>query len=189
MTTPVPGYGTWYNLVFIGLLALAFVGFLLFKKVRDRQDMIWGSLFMLGAYFAACYGWSVQFFYWLAPFILICLPLWVTLSFKVLAWVEYPLFYGLYLARTQPDMVTSILGIPVAWTASLASVGIPGFWAVIVTRTVLILTLGVIAWKKIPVQVWQPIAGLAGALVSGLTSKTNTVLKRQEEQRDGNCDP
>jgi hypothetical protein len=158
MTTSVPGSTPWYSLLSIMLLALALLGFLLFKTVRSEKDMLWGSLYAVGAYFVVFYGWSVQFLYWLAPFLLLLFPLAVTIVFKIIGWLEYPVLYGLYLARVAPDLVASVVGMPASWTELLSVVGSGGFWSVIMLRTALILGLSVIAWNKLPIQFWDPIS-------------------------------
>lgn len=160
MTTPVPGYDNWYSTLSLVLLAVALMGFLFLKRVRTENDMLWGSLCVIGIYFTFFYGWSGQFFFWLAPFLLAVFPLAVTASLKIVGWLIFPFFYSLYLARVAPDLVVSAVGMPASWTASLSSAGAAGYWSLIILRTVFILVLSVIAWKKLPVQLWNPVSRL-----------------------------
>lgn len=156
MTSPVPAYSPWYNELFLGLLFVALAGFLLLKRIRSKTDLLWGSFYGLCAYFALFYGWSVQFYYWLAPFMLTSLPLGVPVFMKIAALLEYPLFYGLYLARKAPDLVTSTAGLPVSWTAALSQAAPFGYWFLVSLRTALILGLAILAWRTLATRLWEP---------------------------------
>lgn len=157
MTTPVPSYDPWYNILFITLLACTLVVFLLAKRVRTEVDLLWGCLFTLAVYFILFYGWSGQFFFWLAPFLLASFPLLLAVCMRLVGLLEYPVFYGLYLARVAPDLVTAAPGLSVSLTSVLAFVGVPGYWSLIILRTMLILAFSVIAWRKLVTQVWRKV--------------------------------
>ena len=156
MTTPVPSYNSWYNSVFLGLVVVAVLGFLLFKRVRTKEDFLWGSLYGIGTYFICFYGWSNNFFFWVAPFLLFCFPLIVSVSFRIICMLEYPLFYGLYLAKVAPELVTSVSGLTATMTSSAAIVGVPGYWSIIVIRTAVMLAFVGIAWRKLSSHLYIP---------------------------------
>ncbi len=156
MTTPVPSYNTWYNFLFVVLLGCALVGFLLFKQVRTKQELLWGSLFGLAMYFLFFYGWSPQFYFWLVPFLLACLPLSISIIFRVVGLLEYPLAYAVYLSRDFPKISTAAPGLTVSFTSFLAPTGPYAFWSLVVVRTLLVAAIGVVAWRKLPTVVWQP---------------------------------
>jgi len=189
MTTPVPGYNPWYNTLFLVLMIVAIGGFLLFKRIRNERDLLWGGLYAIGMYFALFYGWSTQFFFWLAPFMLATLPLGITIVFKIIGWLEYPLFYGLYLARIAPDLASSIIGMPVSWTSNLASAGPAGFWTMVLLRTFFIFGLNVVAWRKLPVREWRILArwrDFQSTLQANMPNFTHPLLRVMNDRRKEN---
>jgi len=110
MTNIVPASASWYNLVFMVLIAVLVSVFLLTRRVVTPMDLLWGCLCLLTGYFIAFYGWSAQFYFWLAPFLLGCFPMIVSVAMRILTLLEYPVFYGLYLAQIAPDLVPVVLG-------------------------------------------------------------------------------
>ncbi|MEL7563173.1 hypothetical protein [Dehalogenimonas sp. 4OHTPN] len=151
MTMIVPDYSHWYSLVFVILMAVIMGGFIYSKNIRTENQFIWGLLFALGGYFTVFYGWSANFFYWLIPFLLILLPIWFSVSFKLLVLLEYPFLYGLYLVHIAPDLVSSVSGLPSSVTMALAPLGI-GFWIIIVIKTAILAWLSMLAWKTLPTK-------------------------------------
>ena len=154
MTTTVGGSASWYNLVFLGILAMVVAGFLLKKRVSTQSDLMWGCVCLLSGYFAIFYGWSAQFYFWLVPFLLACFPILVTLSMRIVTLLEYPFFYGLYLARVAPDLVTATAGLTVGQTAALAHIGPAGYWSIIILRSVLLVLFAAVAWRKLSGGFW-----------------------------------
>ncbi len=179
MTTPVSGYHTWYNALFIVLLAAVIIGFLLLKRVRSKQEMLLGVSCLLGAYFAFFYGWSFQFIFWLLPFLMISFPLAISITMRLLTLLEYPFFYAIYLTRVAPDLVSAAPGLTVAMTAALSPMGAAGYWSLVIIRTLLILAFAVIAWRRLPTQVWDPVFKLGGLL----SMKQKIQLVPQEKKR------
>jgi len=154
MTTPVPDYSSWYNWLSLALLVITVIVFILFKRVSTKEDLLLGVTGMLGIFFAFFYGWSPQFVFWLIPFLMVSFPLAVSIGLRLVVLLEYPFFYALYLARISPDLVTAAPGLTISMTSALAPFGVPAYWSIIIFRTVFILTLGLIAWKKLPTLFW-----------------------------------
>jgi hypothetical protein len=154
MTTIVPATSQWYNMVFFLLFAALVGAFVLLRRIDNKEEFLWGYLVLLLGYFVAFYGWSAQFVYWLLPLLLICFPIVAGLGVRVLTLIEYPFFYGLYLARVAPDLVTAAAGLTQAQTQALAVIGPPGFWTIILLRTALFIALAVIAWFRLPGHIW-----------------------------------
>jgi hypothetical protein len=154
MTNIVPTSTSWYNLVFMVLIAVLISAFLLTRRVVTPVDLLWSCLCLLTGYFVAFYGWSAQFYFWLVPFLLGCFPMIVSVAMRILTLLEYPVFYGLYLARIAPDLVPVVLGLTANQTNALAVAGPPGYWGSIVLRTMIFILFGVIAWRKLPGHFW-----------------------------------
>ena len=173
MTTPVPSLPTWYNYLFMTLLAIAMLAFLLIKPAQTKIQFLWGSLFALGIYFALFYGWSVQFLFWLAPFLILLFPIAVPVTLSILTVIEYQLFYGLYLARIAPEIASSVVGMPVSWTAALAPAGPFAYWSIILVRTIFIFVLSVFAWKALPNRLWLPIKAPAPVIMENTDHLVN----------------
>ncbi|MEN8614426.1 hypothetical protein ABFB09_03950 [Dehalogenimonas sp. THU2] len=149
MTTPVPDYNHWYSMVFMLFLSTAIGAFMLFKKIQTEKEFIWGCLFCLSIYFAVFYGWSPNFFFWIAPFLLILFPIVIPVAFRLVILLEYPLFYGLHLAYTSPDLVSSVSGLPASVTSTLSPLGM-GFWFIIIIKTAILLFFSVRSWRELP---------------------------------------
>lgn len=158
MTTPVPDFKSWYNLVFMLTLSVSAIVFLILKRIPGREDFLRGGLLALCIYFTLFYGWSIQFYLWFAPFLLAFFPLRIAFVLRILIILEYPLFYGLYLAHIAPDIVTSVAGMPTSMTAIMSRIGVPGFWLLVFTRTAFLLTLAIIVWRKLPSHIWNPVS-------------------------------
>jgi hypothetical protein len=155
MTTPVPDYNPWYNWLSLLLLVFAALAFVVFKKVRTREDLVTGIACLLGLFFAFFYGWSHQFVFWILPFLLVCFPFGVSVAMRLVVLLEYPFFYALYLANIAPDIVTAAPGLTRDMTTALSVIGVPGYWSLVLLRTILLLTLAVLAWRKLPAEAWN----------------------------------
>ena len=155
MTTPVPDYNPWYNWLSLLLLVFAALAFVIFKKVRTPEELVTGIACLLGLFFAFFYGWSHQFVFWILPFLLVCFPFGVSVAMRLVVLLEYPFFYALYLANIAPDIVTAAPGLTRDMTTALSVIGVPGYWSLVLLRTILLLTLAVLAWRKLPAEAWN----------------------------------
>jgi hypothetical protein len=180
MTTPVPGGNNWYNGTFTILFILVVVAFVLLKRVRTKEDILTGGLCLLTLHFGLFYGWSLQFTFWLIPFLLITFRIAVPIIFRLIVLLEYPFFYALYMAAAAPSVVTAAPGLTVGMTAALAPIGVAVYWSLIFLRTTLILAFGVIAWMKLPTQFWNPVYDILGLISIRQRLKTNTQANRGE---------
>jgi hypothetical protein len=169
MTTPVPSMNTWWNMIFVLAMIIVVSVFLLFKRIETKEQLLLGTLFMLGAYFVLFYGWSLQFYFWLVPFMLIGYSTMITIVLRFLTLLEYPFFYALYLSRVAPDLVTSVPGLTVSMTVALGPVGVAGYWGTIIVRTLLIFALSFLVWVKLPSKLWNPFTDLQKRILSRRT--------------------
>lgn len=156
LTTPVPAYNPWYSSLSLALMAAALGGFLLAKRVRTPRDLLWGVLYSLSIYFAVFFGWSPQFFSWLLPFLLASFPLTMPVALGLLVFLEYPFFYGLYLSRVVPHLVSAAPELLTSFITTLSPLGVPGYWGAILLRTAILLTIVLTAWRKLPTALWAP---------------------------------
>jgi hypothetical protein len=179
MTTPVPGDGNWYNASFLFLFLSVVVVFLLLKQIRNKQDIVVGALCMFGAYFALFYGWSLQFTFWLIPFLLISFRIAVSVILRLFVLLEYPFFYALYMAGTAPGLVTAAPGLTVGMTVALEPIGVPGYWALIFLRTIFITGIGIVAWRKLPTRLWNPFSDMLELTPMGQKLKLKMPITRE----------
>ncbi|MDO8636435.1 MAG: hypothetical protein Q7R34_09380 [Dehalococcoidia bacterium] len=162
MTSAVPSYHQWYNYTFLVGLGVLILFFILFMRVQSKQEMMLGTLSLFAAYFVLFYGWSLQFVFWLTPFLLVSLPLAVSVTLRLIVLLEYPFFYALYLNRLAPDQIGVAPGLTMGMTAALAPIGEQGYWSLIIIRTLVILAIGIIAWRHLSVRFWNPFRSFTG---------------------------
>jgi hypothetical protein len=79
----------------------------------------------------------------------------VPVIFRLVMLLEYPLFYAIYLSSIIPEQVTVAPGLTNEMTSALSAAGIPGYWALIIVRTLMMGIISVIACRRIPTQIWS----------------------------------
>ncbi len=178
MTTPVPTFHTWYNNAFVVLLLLVTMMFILSKSIKSKADLLSGLLCMLSVYFTFFYGWSLQFIFWLIPFLLVCFPLGISVGLRFLVMLEYPVFYAIYIASLKPEIISVAPGLTAGMTMALTPIGAPAYWTTIIIRTLIIFIIGLILFLRLPTHLINPITLLRHLIDS--YKVTRSQIKSQE---------